>query len=141
MTIGEQLKVINENTGKVYEAGYAKGHADGAESGAAYYDSFWDAYQDNGKRTIYRYGFAGYGWTDDTFKPKYNIAPDAYGAIYLFSNSRITDLKQALAEREIALDVSKVKIALAMFEGAENLTQTRDFRNIRRQSESEVCLP
>ena len=37
------------------------------------YDCFWDAYQDNGNRTNYAYGFSGAGWTDETFKPKYPI--------------------------------------------------------------------
>ena len=39
------------------------------------YDEFWDEYQTNGDRTDYQYAFAGAGWTDDTFKPKYPITP------------------------------------------------------------------
>ena len=54
-------------------------HAYGVEEGRqAQYDEFWDEFQQNGKRTDYRFAF-GCGWNAKTFKPKYPITPkDAY---------------------------------------------------------------
>lgn len=62
MSIADKLATVAENVPKVFEAGKQ-----------AEYDHFWDAYQDNGNRTSYLYGFMGYGWTDETFKPKYPL--------------------------------------------------------------------
>jgi hypothetical protein len=81
MTTAEKLVKIAENEQKVYEAGQK-----------AEYDRFWDAYQEYGTKNRYNYAFAGWGWTDDVFKPKYNIAPNIT-ALAMFQNSRIVDLK------------------------------------------------
>lgn len=54
------LAIIEHNTSEVYEAGKK-----------SQYDEFWDNFQDYGKRTSYISGFAGFGWTKETFKPKY----------------------------------------------------------------------
>lgn len=59
----------------------------------AEYDEFWDAFQYNGTRTHYAYGFSGRGWNKSTFKPKYKIAP--IEAHYIFNQSLIEgDLTQ-----------------------------------------------
>lgn len=55
-------------------------------------DEFWDAYQENGKRTKYDFAFAGNGWGDKTFKPKYNIVASS-GAQYLFHLAQVSSLK------------------------------------------------
>lgn len=86
------------------------------------YDDFWDTFQQNGNRTAYRYGFAGKGWDDTTFNPKYDISPSAYEALYFATDSKITNLKQKLIDCGVTLDLSKVVNALSLFEGAENLT-------------------
>jgi len=65
---------------------------------------FWDTYQANGTRTEYSYGFAGYGWTDETFKPKYDIRPSV--STGLFNYSKITDLVDALDRAGVILDLS-----------------------------------
>lgn len=52
------------------EETYNKGFSDS-------YNSFWDAYQEYGTRTFYSQGFSGYGWTDETFNPKYPIITNA----------------------------------------------------------------
>ena len=52
-------------------------------------DKFWEIYQEKGKRTQYNFAFAGKGWTDEIFHPKYTI----HGAQYLFSQSPISNLK------------------------------------------------
>ena len=61
----------------------------------AEYDAFWDVYQDNGKRTAYNYAFAGNGWNENTFKPKYDM--DVTEASTMFAHSHIKDFK-ALCE-------------------------------------------
>lgn len=86
MSIADKLALIAENEQKVFEAGYEKGKNEGGggDATAAYeqgvadgkqseYDAFWDAYQDNGNRTDYQNCFSGRGWTDETYKPKYDI--------------------------------------------------------------------
>ena len=82
MTIAEQVTRLKQDFDEVYEAGKAAGG--GGDTDAAYqqgvtdgkqaeYDRFWGAYQQNGNRTDYQNCFSGEGWTDETFKPKYDI--------------------------------------------------------------------
>lgn len=40
------------------------------------YERFWDSFQNYGKMVFYSNAFSGYGWTDETFKPKYPIVTD-----------------------------------------------------------------
>lgn len=54
------------------------------------YDEFWDAYQENGNRTDYRYAFAGFGWQDESFKPKYPIIP--INVYHMFAESKIKNV-------------------------------------------------
>lgn len=55
-------------------------------------DAFWEIYQDHGNRTDYTHAFAGYGWTDDTYHPKYSIRlRDGWSGTSMFQNSSITD--------------------------------------------------
>lgn len=57
------------------------------------YDAFWDAYQNRGIPFVYYYTFAGYKWTDKTFKPKYDIVPHTGNAgQYIFYYSYITEI-------------------------------------------------
>lgn len=66
-------------------AGYGAGG--GSED---YYNTLWDIFQQNGERANYQYAFAGHGWNDETFKPKYPIkATSGSGMFYL---SQITEL-------------------------------------------------
>jgi hypothetical protein len=77
MSIAEKLLTIAENAPKVYDAGKQDE-----------YSRFWDAFQNKGERTFYWYGFSGYGWTNETIKPKYkvrfsrNANSDANGLFY-----------------------------------------------------------
>lgn len=68
------------------------------------YDAFWDAYQTNGNRIQYFFAFAGFGWTDTTFKPKYDIRPGE--ALQMFSWSRMTDIYTWLDSKGLVLDFS-----------------------------------
>lgn len=54
------------------------------------YDAFWDAYQSNGTRKNYHSAFAGDGWKQANFKPKYTIRPSE--ARNMFYQSPLTDL-------------------------------------------------
>lgn len=65
----------------------------------AQYDAFWDAYQQNGNRTNYNFAFGGVGWTDETFKPKYPIAPVGNAATEnTFYASEITNIPDGLLD-------------------------------------------
>lgn len=68
------------------------------------YDDFWDTFQQNGERTKYEYAFATDGWTNDIFKPKYNIRAAFGNHGSIFSYSGITgSLKQILNDLGITL--------------------------------------
>ena len=83
------------------------------------YDRFWDTYQQNGNRTDHWCAFGGYGWTDETFQPKYDIRPTA--ANYMFFQSQITDLKKSLADCGVTLDFSQCTI-FTHFVGVSQIT-------------------
>ncbi len=98
-TIAEKLTTIAENQQKVYDAGYVAGSgidydtvfAAGREQGEQdAYDTFWDVYQQNGERTHYAYAFAGRGWNDAVFKPKYPLTITE-SADSMFSNNMYLD--------------------------------------------------
>ena len=80
MSIAEKLAKIAENEQAVFEAGVK-----------SEYDRFWDVYQENGNMTYYAYAFAGVGWTQSVFKPKYNIEPVTPTS--MFSSSSIVDIR------------------------------------------------
>ncbi len=77
------------------------------------YDRLWDSYQDNGARTDYTYTFSGYGWKDDTFKPKYDIKPTQ--ATGMFNGTKITDLVVALERTGVALDTTNTTNSASLF--------------------------
>lgn len=70
----------------------------------AEWSSFWDKYQDKGLRRNYSYAFSSQYWTDDIFKPKYDIQPINFG--YAFNESHIVNLKSKLEEQNVKLDTS-----------------------------------
>jgi hypothetical protein len=96
MTTAEKLVTVAKNVPKVYEAGKK-----------AEYDAFWDVYQQNGERVNYHTGFAGQGWNEHTFKPKYDIRPtNAYMLFYLIPEDANIDLVKTAEEQGIELDFS-----------------------------------
>ena len=140
MTRAEKLTTVAENQQKVYDAGYGTGYETGhaagyelgevngwmdgkdegyAEGKQAVYNSFWDAYQTNGNRTDYSSGFFGAGWTDETFKPKYDLQPKKAGE--MFSYSRITNLVSLLEELGVTLDFSQSTDMSYVFSNAYSL--------------------
>jgi hypothetical protein len=113
MTIAEKLQAIANNEQAVYNAGYEKGKAEGGNTETAYnegfeagkqaeYDRFWDNYQQNGTRLHYDNAFAGRGWNDELFKPKYDITPTV--ATNLFSNNNIVDVTSALQRAGVKIN-------------------------------------
>lgn len=98
-----ERKAINDATA---EEAYELGVTDGKQ---AEYDRFWDGYQNNGKsgekgtegsRGSWVGAFA-YGWTDETYTPKYNIVgKSGYGLRECFRNSGgLTDTKVPLIDK------------------------------------------
>ena len=109
MTIADKLQTIAENEQKIYD----KGKQDE-------YDRFWDLYQDYGNRRSYRHAFAGYGWTVDTFKPKYKMTPiGSLNAVDMFNlcNGATAGEENALDYRKFAhlLDFSEATSAQGTF--------------------------
>ena len=84
--------------------------------GKSQYDEFWDAYQQNGSRTNYDYSFARDGWTEDTFKPKYDIKPTTASAMFYFC--KIVDLRGVLKNQGVTLDLSKAIDFANCFQGS-----------------------
>lgn len=112
-----EVNSLEEIPEKVDEA-YLYGTEEGYESGKkAQYDAFWDAYQQNGNRTNYNMAFGGVGWTDETFKPKYPIAPVGNAATEnTFYASEITNIPDGL------LDFSQVTYCYMTFRLSKLIT-------------------
>lgn len=93
MSIADKLTTIAQNQQRVYDAGKQ-----------AEYDRFWDAYQANGSRVDYTHAFAGAGWTEETFRPKYNMGniSSAY-MMFRYSPMKI-DLAECLERLGITLN-------------------------------------
>lgn len=86
--------------------------------GDEHYDTFWDSYQQNGKRTDYRYAFSGKGWNDTTFKPKYDISISGKDGEYMFMLTLIKDLENI----GITIDTSNATSLRSMFINGANIT-------------------
>ena len=71
------------------------------------YDTFWDTFQKNGNRTEYEYAFAWGGWTNEIFKPKYDITVELRNSGNMFAYSGITgSLKTILNNNGVTLTFS-----------------------------------
>ena len=94
------VNVDGGDTDKAYEAGEKAGRK-------AEYDMFWDNFQNYGNRLSYSYMFGARGWTDENFKPKYDIRPNG-SATSLFRYLEVTEDLPTIFERQgIVLDTSK----------------------------------
>ena len=70
----ELAKGVGAVSAYQYADGYYWGYIDGEAQGKkAQYDDFWEEYQQGGERINYNYAFAGLGWNEKTFNPKYPI--------------------------------------------------------------------
>ena len=115
MNFAEQLRTIKGNVPKVHQAGYDDGAAAGGGGGDNHYDTFWDAYQQNGNRTNYAFAFAGAGWTDETFKPKYPLR--------IVGDAECAFQKNAISEIPVALDISQCNSLHYAFAFCNNLVR------------------
>ena len=106
MTIADKLATVAANEQRVYEAGKQDE-----------YNRFWDAYQLNGSRSVYTGAFSGQGWTDETFKPKYNINVSG-GASYMFYYNRVPNIKNALQNAGVTLNLSGASNISYLFNSA-----------------------
>ena len=84
------LDEMTDSVDSVHSAGYDIGKSDGKQ---AEYDRFWDKYQQNGDRTGYNFLFAGTGWNDETYSPKYPIVCNGQSNSVYQWNSYITSTK------------------------------------------------
>lgn len=137
MTIAEKMvahaqneKTIAENQQKVYDAGFAAGSgvdydtvfAEGRAQGEQdAYDAFWDTYQQNGERTHYSYAFAGRGWDDEVFKPKYPLT-NITEADSMFSNN------MHLSVIDCDLDFSNCTSNTYLFNSAISLNRIKSIK-------------
>lgn len=115
MSIADKLKTIAENEQKVYDAG-AKSE----------YDRFWDTYQQNGKRTGYSYAFTGVGWTDDLFKPKYDIEAQAATGMFQVAKG-LVDVVGCLEKAGVTLNTDKCTIYVNFANSATGITRFPPF--------------
>lgn len=98
MSLTSNIARAKTDYDEVYEAGKQ-----------AQYDEFWDAFQQNGNRTDYKYGFAGKGWSAKTFYPKYDMTvSNTLGMFQEFGSSETSPLN--LRER---LEECGVRIFIA----------------------------
>lgn len=95
MNIAEKTLQLKQDFDDVYEAGKK-----------AEYDAFWDALQNFGKRTNYANGFYNQAWTEDNFRPKYDIKPVNAGSMFRGDEATITDLEATLQKAGVVLDTS-----------------------------------
>jgi hypothetical protein len=101
MDIAEKVLRQKKDFDDVYEAGKK-----------AEYDEFWDEALKNGGSWIYR--FAGYCWTDKTFKPTQDLIATG-NSNNIFNNSLITDLTAILNKYGVILDVSQATSVSGLF--------------------------
>lgn len=137
----EDLIKPSDFAGKISEV-YEKGEK-------SQYDEFWEAYQNTTiKKGVgqYMYSFAGYGWNDNTFKPKYDIRM-RYGNQYTFAYSKITDLIRLLENARVILDTSEATSFPYMFYGstvtkipAIDCRNTTSLGNVFTDCKSLECL-
>ena len=112
--LAQELIDIAENVPKVYESGKEAIRTDlepineTVESvlyGTGDRATFWDLYQNYGNRKTYQFGFAGGGWTNSTFNPKYSIVLSGGYPYAMFWMSGISgDLEEICEEKGITID-------------------------------------
>ena len=101
---------IPTGVGEVFEAGKQ-----------AEYDRFWDTYQAKGKRTGYQFAFAGEGWTDEMFLPKYDLVMKG-NCGQIFQASRVVNLYESTIGRGLKFTMSDLSYGIAMFAYATKIT-------------------
>lgn len=97
---------------EVYEAGKQEGTQ-------SEYDRFWDIYQENGKRQKYEMAFTAFGWTDVTFKPKYDlILGDGHSGLRMFWSCQVINIVEAFEKQGVKFDTTQCGHLEGMFQAA-----------------------
>ena len=97
MTIAEKIIRAKTDCDEVYEAGKQ-----------ASYDEFWDNVQKKGSNLHYLYAFAGAGWSDATYNPKYPIKVTSAG-----NGNHIFYYAQRITDTKVPIDLSKATTNLS----------------------------
>lgn len=99
LEITDMLTTATENVEKVYGAGHSAGKQ-------AEYDAFWNLKQPSrGAKQTYTGDFGG-RWTEETFKPKYDVVPSSAPYMFTGNNLRI-DLVEHFKKIGKRLDFSQ----------------------------------
>lgn len=118
--LNAKVELVRDNYDEGYRAGKAAGYAEGMEHGLeagkeVERNAFWDAYQQNGNRTDYNYAFAGIGWTDEVYHPKYDIKTSTGNKVNsMYYYSGITDTL-------VSIDISGLSSTQYMFTNCKAL--------------------
>lgn len=110
----EAVVRLEKEKAEAYEQGLSNGKDEE-------YNGFWDNYQSFGELKNYARAFAGKGWNDETFKPKYDLICNE-SATRMFCNSQITDLEAILEKQGVKLNLSVCPTADYMFYAASVTT-------------------
>ena len=109
--LAQAVSALEEKAGVNSEAVFEAGRK-------AEYEENWNGLKN---ATYLTFCFAGYYWTDYTFKPPFDLKPSGL-ASGMFRTNRITNLKQRLIDAGVTLDTSKVTQAGSMFAYSSKLT-------------------
>lgn len=124
-TIAEKLTEIASKTHAVYNRGYDTGFGFGYDKaiydGSEFKSLFWNAFQQNGNRVNYDYGFYGGQWTNKIFTPEHDMKPTSAKQMFLNNNFR-GDLVEALDTLDVVLDFSICKDVSNLFAYAKKIT-------------------
>ena len=125
MTIAEQLAQIASNTHQVYSSGYDRGFSSGYDKaiydGSEFKSLFWNAFQQNGNRVNYDYGFYGRQWTNEIFVPQHDMNPTSAKQMFL-NNNFDGDLVEALERLGVTLNFSNCTDVSNLFAYANKIT-------------------
>lgn len=117
----DEVFAAGENSGwySGYDEGTTVGYGTGEKAGKqAERDRWWDDYQQNGARTDYSTGYGGIGWTEESFKPKYDmIVSNAYMMFRYFPLQ--IDLMTYLGNLGVSLDFSQCTSTQYIFQAAK----------------------
>lgn len=82
--------------------GYSSGKTDGiAEGIQTEYDRFWSEYQKKGNQSTWLYSYAGFGWNEKTFRPKYRMSINGVAKSTFYANQAKIDLTEYAREHGI----------------------------------------
>lgn len=102
---------VNIDETPIFESGIETGKA---QAEYEEWNKFWNLYQNNGSRTNYEMAFAGEGWNETLFWPKYAFKNVSHAA-RMFAGSKIKK------EDKLEIDTSECTTFDAMFSAAKGI--------------------